>query len=87
MNRETVQKVKMLSSFLRVADSLDYSHQSVAEAINIKIDTEKVIVECVSKTKSVLEEQAFNKKKDLFESVFPKKMVLTWKEPSKPLGR
>ncbi len=87
MNRETVQKVKMLSSLLRVADSLDYSHQSIAEAINIKVDTKKVVVECISKTKPLLEEQAFNKKKDLFERVFAKKMVLTWKKPSKPRGK
>ena len=44
------------------------------------------LVECVCETKSILEEQAFNKKKDLFEKVFAKKVVLIWKKkPSKPL--
>ena len=86
MKRETVHKVKVLSSLLRVADSLDYSHQSLVETINIKVATKKVTVECISETKSILEEQAFNKKKDLFEKVFTKKMVLTWKQPSKPLS-
>jgi putative phosphoesterase len=85
LDRETVHKVTLLSSLLRIADSLDYTHQSKAEAINIKVGTKKVTVECISETKPVLEEQAFNKKKDLFEKVFSKKMVLTWKQPSKPL--
>ena len=86
MNWETVQKVKVLSSLLRVADSLDYTHQSLVETINIKVTIKKVTVECISETNSILEEQAFNKKKDLFEKVFTKKMVLTWKQPSKPLS-
>ncbi len=69
-----------------MADSLDYTHQSVVEALNVKVGSKKITVECVCETKSILEEQAFNKKKDLFEKVFAKKMVLIWKkQPSKPL--
>jgi putative phosphoesterase len=86
LDRETVRKVKILSSFLRVADSLDFTHQSIAKAANIKVGTKKVTVECISKMKSLPEEQAFNKKNDLFEKVFAKKMVLSWKKPSKLLG-
>jgi exopolyphosphatase/guanosine-5'-triphosphate,3'-diphosphate pyrophosphatase len=75
-----------LASLLRIADGLDYTHQSIVEALNIKVGTKRITVECVSKTKSVLEEQAFNKKKDLFEKVFAKKVVLLWKKkPSQPL--
>ncbi|HLN89667.1 MAG TPA: metallophosphoesterase family protein, partial [Candidatus Binatia bacterium] len=80
LDRETQHKIKVLSSFLRVADSLDYTHKSIADALNINVGTKKVIVECVSKTRSALDEQAFNKKKDLFEKVFAKKMVLRWKK-------
>jgi putative phosphoesterase len=85
LDRATVHKVKILSSLLRIADSLDYSHQSTVEVLIIKIGTKRITVECMFKTKSALEEQAFNKKKDLFEKVFAKKMVLIWKRPSKPL--
>jgi putative phosphoesterase len=79
LDRETVHKIKILASLLRVADGLDYTHQSIIKSINIKVDTKRIIAECVSETESMLEEQAFNKKKDLFEKVFTRKMVLVWK--------
>ncbi len=86
LDRVTLNKVKILASLLRLADSLDYSHHSIVEAINVKMGTKRITVECVCETKSILEEQAFNKKKDLFEKVFAKKVVLIWKKkPSKPL--
>jgi exopolyphosphatase/guanosine-5'-triphosphate,3'-diphosphate pyrophosphatase len=84
-NHETIHKIMILAGILRIADSLDYSHQSIVEGLNIRVEIKRIILECISKTKSVLEEQAFNKKKDLFEKVFAKKMVLIWKEPSKTL--
>jgi hypothetical protein len=43
-------------------------------------EIKKVTVECTCEAKSTLEEQAFNKKKDLFERVFAKKLVLVWKQ-------
>ena len=79
LDRVTVHKVKILASLLRVADGLDYTHQSIVKSLNIKVDTKRIIAECVSETESTLEEQAFNKKKDLFEEVFARKMVLVWK--------
>jgi putative phosphoesterase len=84
-DRETIHKVNVLASLLRIADGLDYSHQSIVEVLIVKIGTRRITVECMFKTKSDLEKQAFNKKKDLFEKVFAKKMVLIWKGPSKPL--
>ena len=75
----TIHKVKVLASILRLADSLDYTHQSIVKRLNIKVETETVSVDYVSETESILEEQAFNKKKDLFESVFNREMVLVWK--------
>ena len=80
LDRETRNKIKLLASLLRIADGLDYTHQSIVEALNIKVGTKRITVECFSKTKSVLEEQAFNKKKDLFEKVFGEKLVLLWKK-------
>jgi putative phosphoesterase len=85
LDRATIHKVKILASLLRIADGLDYSHQSVVEVLKVKTGSKRITVECMFKKKSILEEQAFNKKKDLFEKVFAKKMVLIWKEPPKPL--
>jgi putative phosphoesterase len=76
----TIHKVEVLASLLRIADGLDYSHQSVVDVLIVKMGTKRITVECMFKKKSMLEEQAFNKKKDLFEKVFAKKMVLIWKE-------
>ncbi len=81
LNRVTVKKVIMLSSFLRLADGLDYTHQTVVEDITINVGTKRITVGCVSGKKSCLDEQAFYKKKDLFEKVFNKKLVLAWKQP------
>ena len=86
LDRIIVQKVMVLSSLLRIADGLDYTHQAIAETLNVKVSTKRITVECFSKTRSPFEEQAFNKKKDLFEKVFAKKMVLVWKQPLKPLN-
>ena len=72
LDRVTVNKIKVLASFLRVADGLDYTHQSIVKGLNIREDTNCVIVEYESGNKSILEEQAFNKKKDLFEKVLRK---------------
>jgi putative phosphoesterase len=80
LDRVTINKIKVLASFLRVADSLDYTHQSIVKRLNIREDTNCVIVEYESDNKSILEEQAFNKKKDLFEKVFAKTLVLKWKK-------
>jgi exopolyphosphatase/pppGpp-phosphohydrolase len=79
LDRATVHKVKLLASLLRVADGLDYTHQSNVKKLSVKVGIKEITIECVSKTKSMLEEQAFNKKKDLFERVFAKKLVLIWK--------
>ncbi|MCW4017758.1 MAG: YfcE family phosphodiesterase [Candidatus Bathyarchaeota archaeon] len=78
LSRQTIQKVKVLSSFLRVADALDYTHQSIVESINVKVGTKQILVQCVSQVDAVLEEESFNKKKDLFEKTFAKKLVLVW---------
>ncbi len=82
LDRMTINKIKVLSSLLRIADSLDYTHQSIVKRLNIKEDTNYIIVEYESGNKSILEEQAFNRKKDLFEKVFAKTVVLIWKQHS-----
>jgi exopolyphosphatase/guanosine-5'-triphosphate,3'-diphosphate pyrophosphatase len=78
LGNKTVTKIILMAGLLRVADALDDSHSSVVKSLNVKIEPKRVTVECVSMSVSPLEEQAFNKKKDLFEKVFKKKMVLAW---------
>jgi exopolyphosphatase/guanosine-5'-triphosphate,3'-diphosphate pyrophosphatase len=80
LDQAIIQKVKVLSGMLRVADALDYTHQSNVENLELKVSSKKIIVTCFSKTQSILEEQAFNKKKDLFENFSGKQLVLRWKQ-------
>jgi putative phosphoesterase len=80
LNRQTVNTIKILSSLLRVADSLDYTHQSNVKTLNFKVGTKKITAICTCETESTLEQQAFNKKKDLFERTLGKKLVLVWKQ-------
>jgi exopolyphosphatase/guanosine-5'-triphosphate,3'-diphosphate pyrophosphatase len=77
-----INKIKVLASLLRIADGLDYTHHSIVKKLNIREDTNCIIVEYESENKSILEEQAFNRKKDLFEKVFAKTVVLIWKQHS-----
>lgn len=79
LKHATVGRITRLSSLLRVADGLDYSHQSLVKNVNVKVGPKKVTVECIVDSDAILEEHAFNKKKDLFEHVFKKKLVLVWK--------
>ncbi|MCW4030163.1 MAG: YfcE family phosphodiesterase [Candidatus Bathyarchaeota archaeon] len=80
LDKETVHKIEVLASFLRLADGLDYTHEANVESLSFRVGVKRVTVEGTAKMKSVLEEQAFNKKKDLFEKVFNTLLVLRWKQ-------
>ncbi len=80
LDKTTKQKIKILSGLLRVADALDYTHQSNVQSVEFKVGAKQIAVKCVTKTPSILEEQAFSKKKDLFENWSGKKLVLIWKQ-------
>jgi exopolyphosphatase/pppGpp-phosphohydrolase len=80
LSRKTVAEVSLLSSLLRVADALDYSHQSAIKGVEVKCSLERITVEYVASSKSPMDEEAFNKKKELFENVFKKQLVLGWKQ-------
>jgi exopolyphosphatase/pppGpp-phosphohydrolase len=80
LDRATIRKIALLASLLRVADALDYSHQSMVKALSVKDSAKKVIVQYSATSSLPLEEMAFNKKKDLFTKVFEKKLVLSWKQ-------
>jgi putative phosphoesterase len=80
LSKETKLKVKILSSILRVADGLDFTHQSIVDSIEVNFDSEKISIECVIHSNPNSEEQAVNKKKGLLEKVFGRKLVLTWRK-------
>ena len=80
LDKETKQKIAVLSSILRVADALDYTHQSIVSQVIAKDEANSINIECMVNADPIQEEQAVNKKKDLFEEVFAKKLVLTWKK-------
>ena len=71
-------KVKSLAGLLRLADSLDCMHNSAVKSLRIKEEEQIMVLECNGKD-SPLIEQAFNKKKDLFEITFKRKLMLAWK--------
>ena len=53
LDTKTVRKVKMLSSLLRVADGLDYTHESNVESLRFKIGAKKITVEVHFKNRIV----------------------------------
>lgn len=80
LGAKTIQQITLLSGILRVADSLDYTHRGVVQNLSVKISSKRITVECVTSEDPMLEQQAFNKKKDLIETVLKRKMVLVWKQ-------
>jgi putative phosphoesterase len=82
------EKITILSSILRVADALDYSHKSTVQRVIVKSFPNHIVLECVALADHTLEEKAVMKKKDLFENVFKSDLSLTWKSlPMTELSR
>ena len=84
LSTELKRKVKILASILRLADGLDFSHQSIVQRVEAHVAFEYVTVEGVALLSPVVEEFAVNKKKEMFEQFFRKKVVVAWKQ-AKPL--
>jgi putative phosphoesterase len=72
------QKVVVLSSILRVADALDFSHGSIVKKLRVSINPTSIRVKCTVNKNPVLEEQSLNKKKDLFEKTFNRDLIIIW---------
>ncbi|HKM77457.1 MAG TPA: YfcE family phosphodiesterase, partial [Candidatus Bathyarchaeia archaeon] len=79
VNQIENEKISILSSILRVADALDYSHKSVVQRVNVKSFPNHIVLECVASGDHNLEEKSAMKKKDLFEKVFESELTLEWK--------
>ena len=78
LNQREKQKVILLSSILRVADALDFSHGAIVRNLKVNIDTIAVTIKCAVNKNPVMEEQSLNKKKDFFEKSFNKDLVVLW---------
>ncbi len=81
LNAVAKRKITLLSSILRVADALDFTHQSIVERIEAGAVPEKVKLSCLVGSDPAMEEQAVNKKKDLFEAVFKRNLIVEWEKP------
>ena len=79
LSRIEREKVAVLSSILRVADALDYSHRSVVKSVNIRSSPDQLILECFFSGQHYLEDQSVKKRKDLFERIFQKNLAIVWK--------
>ncbi|MCL2134873.1 MAG: YfcE family phosphodiesterase [Candidatus Bathyarchaeota archaeon] len=78
LNKKTVNIIYALSGLLRVADAFDRLHNADFTISTIKIAPKKIILECFSTSDTCLIEQAFNRKKNLFENFFKKEIILVW---------
>jgi hypothetical protein len=69
-----------LAGILRLADGLDFTHQSLVQMVEAHVALENVTFQGQVLLNPILEEYAVNKKKDLFEKTFKTKVVITWKQ-------
>ncbi len=80
LSRELKRKVTTLVGILRLADGLDFSHQSIVQNVETHVTFENVTIQGSVLLNPILEEYAVNKKKDVFEKSFKKKIVVAWKQ-------
>ncbi|MDR0492223.1 MAG: YfcE family phosphodiesterase [Nitrososphaerota archaeon] len=80
LDLKSLHSLCVLAAFLRVADSLDYRHESAVKLLTVKANVREVIVDCFSERDLLLELSQFDKKKNLFEKIFKKEMMLIWNQ-------
>jgi putative phosphoesterase len=78
LNSDEKQKVVLLSSILRVADAIDFSHGSIVKSLKVNINPDAITIKCIVNQNPILEEQSLNKKKDMFEKSFSKDLIILW---------
>jgi putative phosphoesterase len=80
-------RVDLLAALMRVADGLDASHGSIVEKIDMEINDSSVLMRCLVNGNPQREEEMVNKKKDLFEQVFNRSLLITMQETPVPKER
>jgi exopolyphosphatase/guanosine-5'-triphosphate,3'-diphosphate pyrophosphatase len=74
LSPEELTRFMALASILRVADGLDYHHDSVVRELECAIGPDEVVLKLGSRTDRVAEVEAAAKKADLFERTFRRKV-------------
>lgn len=72
------KKVVTLSSFLRVAEALDHSHQQLISDVKCKVSSKTITIRCKVKSIPTQEIIPFQEKSDLFQKIFDRRLVLKW---------
>lgn len=76
------EKVQILSSIIRIADSLDSKHASIIKKIKLNIKPKEIIIYCYALGGSIDKKRTiskrFSKKKIMFEKMFDKKLRIKW---------
>jgi putative phosphoesterase len=85
LNKREQQRVRILSSMLRIADALDESHRSVVTKMRMRRFPNRIVLECLTSGQHNVEDQSIRKRKDLFEEVFMRELMVVWKS-TKPLS-
>jgi len=80
LSPENKAKVRVLASFIRIADGLDASHAAVVTDFDPEIDSDCVTLVCFVTDDTSLESESVRKKKDLFESVIGRKLIVQWRQ-------
>ncbi|MDZ4742963.1 MAG: HD domain-containing protein [Verrucomicrobiota bacterium] len=70
LSRSDKKTVKILASFLRLADALDRTHLQSVKSVKLKFKSERTLILIKSNLPADAEIEALEKKKDLFEQVF-----------------
>ena len=76
LTKKNKKKVLKLAALLRLADGLDRSHSDAIKNLNCKIGKNKIIVDIESRGDITLEMDGFKNKKDLFEKIYERKIVI-----------
>jgi putative phosphoesterase len=73
-------KAITLSSLMRVADGLDISHGSIVHDMWVRCDATTVTLTCSVNQNPLLEVKGVDEKRDLFQNVFKRELIIVWKE-------
>ncbi len=70
--------VKILSSLLRIADGLDYTHQNSVKSLEVYYDEDRIIIEVSPRkgSNTAIDIERARKKSDLFLHIFPLKEIV-----------
>ena len=78
LSKESKNIVRILASFVRLADGLDRTHLSLVQDIKCRIQVKKIVLHIRKNGYSEIDEFTGKKKADLFEDVFGRELEIRW---------